>query len=85
MQYQFVKSLQRFDGDGAEKGYLSLFKKINSDGKHSISRKEWREYKKEDEPEVTSGKTRFRDVDENNNKKIGPGEFKKFYERLIKD
>ena len=27
---------------------------------------------------------RFRDIDENNNKKIGKGEFEKFYERLIK-
>ena len=45
----------------------------------------WREYKEEDEPEVTSGNMRFRDVDENNNQRIGKGEFKKFYERLIKD
>jgi len=28
---------------------------------------------------------KFRDVDENNNEKLGKGEFKKFYERLIKD
>ena len=72
------------DGD-EEKAHLPLFKQINSDGKNGISRKEWREYKKEDEPEVTSGNMRFRDVDENNNHKIGKGEFKKFYERLIKD
>ena len=72
------------DGD-EEKAHLPLFKRINSDGKNGISVKEWREYKKEDEPEVTSGNMRFRDVDENNNHKIGKGEFKKFYERLIKD
>jgi len=29
-----------------EKAYLPLFKKINSNGKNGISRKEWREYKK---------------------------------------
>jgi len=28
---------------------------------------------------------KFRDIDENNNKEIGKGEFEKFYERLIKD
>ena len=73
------------DGDGDEKGFLSLFKTINSDGKHSLSKKEWRENNKEDEPEVTSGKTRFRDADGNNNNRTCPGEFKKFYERLIKE
>ena len=71
-------------GDG-EEAYLPLFEQIDSNGNNSISREEWRKYKKEDEPEVTSGNMKFRDIDENNNKEIGKGEFEKFYERLIKD
>ena len=83
-KYSITYTTDDGDGDG-DGSYLRLFNTINSDGKNGISRKEWIEYKEEEEPEVASGNLKFRNVDENNNRRIGKGEFEKFYERLIKD
>ena len=50
-----------------------------------INRSKWRAWKKENDPQVSKGKTTFKTLDKNMDGKIGTGEFFKFYQRWIQD
>ena len=63
---------------------LSLFDNIDNNGNKKISNKEWKLYKKEQQPEVIKDKTTFSSVDRNKNKKISKKEFIIFFKRLKK-
>ena len=63
---------------------LELFYSISTDGEH-INRKTWSNWRKENKPAVTSGKTIFKAVDVTNDGKINQKEFYKFYIRLVKE
>ena len=43
----------------------------------------WRAWKNENDPQVSKGKTTFKNLDKNKNGKISSGEFFKFYKRWI--
>ena len=63
---------------------LSLFNNIDNNGNKKISKKEWKLYKEEQQPEVIKDKTTFSSVDRNKNKKISKKEFIFFFKRLKK-
>ena len=63
---------------------LSLFDNIDINGNKKISKKEWKLYKEEQQPEVIKGKATFSSVDRNKNKKISKKEFINFFIRLKK-
>ena len=50
-----------------------------------INRSKWRAWEKENDPQVSKGKTTFKTLDKNMDGKIGTGEFFKFYQRWIQD
>ena len=58
-----------------------IFREIN-EGK-AIKKSKWRAWKNENDPQVSKGKTTFKNLDKNNNGKISSGEFFKFYKRWI--
>ena len=58
-----------------------IFRQIN-EGK-AIKKSKWRAWKNENDPQVSKGKTTFKNLDKNNNGKISSGEFFKFYKRWI--
>ena len=60
-----------------------IFRQIN-EGK-AIKKSKWRAWKNENDPQVSKGKTSFKNLDKNNNGKISSGEFFKFYKRWIQD
>ena len=60
-----------------------IFREIN-EGK-AIKKSKWRAWKNENDPQVSKGKTTFKNLDKNNNGKISSGEFFKFYKRWIQD
>ena len=60
-----------------------IFRQIN-EGK-AIKKSKWIAWKNENDPQVSKGKTTFKNLDKNNNGKISSGEFFKFYKRWIQD
>ena len=60
-----------------------IFREIN-EGK-AIKKSKWRAWKNENDPQVSRGKTTFKNLDKNNNGKISSGEFFKFYKRWIQE
>ena len=60
-----------------------IFRGINEGRANKISK--WRAWKNENDPQVSKGKTTFKNLDKNNNGKISSGEFFKFYKRWIQD
>ena len=60
-----------------------IFRQIN-EGK-AIKKSKWIAWKNENDPQVSKGKTSFKNLDKNNNGKISSGEFFKFYKRWIQD
>ena len=60
-----------------------IFREINEGKAIKISK--WRAWKKKNDPQVSKGKTTFKNLDKNNNGKISSGEFFKFYKRWIQD
>ena len=60
-----------------------IFRGINEGRAIKISK--WRAWKNENDPQVSKGKTTFKNLDKNNNGKISSGEFFKFYKRWIQD
>ena len=63
---------------------LSLFDNIDNNGNKKISKKEWKLYIEEQQPEIIKDKTAFSSVDRNKNKKISKKEFIIFFKRLKK-
>ena len=61
----------------------AIYNTIN-DGK-PIKRSKWMAWEKENNPQVSKGKTTFKNLDKNSDDKIGTGEFFKFYQRWIQD
>ena len=60
-----------------------IFRQINEG--NAIKKSKWRAWKNENDPQVSKGKTTFKNLDKNNNGKISSGEFFKFYKRWIQD
>ena len=60
-----------------------IFRQINEG--NAIKKSKWRAWKNENDPQVSRGKTTFKNLDKNNNGKISSGEFFKFYKRWIQD
>ena len=60
-----------------------IFRQIN-EGK-AIKKSKWRAWKNENDPQVSKGKTTFKNLDKNNNGKISSGEFFKFHKRWIQN
>ena len=60
-----------------------IFREINEG--NAIKKSKWRAWKNENDPQVSKGKTTFKNLDKNNNGKISSGEFFKFYKRWIQD
>ena len=60
-----------------------IFRQIN-EGK-AIKKSKWRAWKNENDPQVSKGKTSFKNLDKNNNGKISSGEFFKFHKRWIQN
>ena len=60
-----------------------IFRGINEG--NAIKKSKWRAWKNENDPQVSKGKTTFKNLDKNNNGKISSGEFFKFYKRWIQD
>ena len=58
-----------------------IFRQINEG--NAIKKSKWRAWKNEHDPQVSKGKTTFKNLDKNNNGKISSGEFFKFYKRWI--
>ena len=58
-----------------------IFRGINEGRAIKISK--WRAWKNENDPQVSKGKTTFKNLDKNNNGKISSGEFFKSYKRWI--
>ena len=58
-----------------------IFRQINEG--NAIKKSKWRAWKNENDPQVSKGKTTFKNLDKNNNGKISSGEFFKFYKRWI--
>ena len=56
-----------------------IFRQINEG--NAIKKSKWRAWKNENDPQVSKGKTTFKNLDKNNNGKISSGEFFKFYKR----
>ena len=72
------------ESKGVENEALSLFDNIDINGNKKISKKEWKLYKEEQQPEVIKSKATFSSVDRNKNKKISKKEFIIFFIRLKK-
>ena len=51
----------------------------------AIKISKWRAWKKKNDPQVSKGKTTFKNLDKNNNGKISSGEFFKFHKRWIQN
>ena len=60
-----------------------IFRQINEG--NAIKKSKWIAWKNENDPQVSKGKTTFKNLDKNNNGKISSGEFFKFYKRWIQD
>ena len=60
-----------------------IFRQINEG--NAIKKSKWRAWKNENDPQVSRGKTTFKNLDKNNNGKISSGEFFKFYKRWIQN
>ena len=60
-----------------------IFRQINEG--NAIKKSKWIAWKNENDPQVSKGKTSFKNLDKNNNGKISSGEFFKFYKRWIQD
>ena len=60
-----------------------IFRQINEG--NAIKKSKWRAWKNENDPQVSKGKTTFKNLDKNNNGKISSGEFFKFYKRWIQN
>ena len=60
-----------------------IFRQINEG--NAIKKSKWRAWKNENDPQVSRGKTTFKNLDKNNNGKISSGEFFKFHKRWIQD
>ena len=60
-----------------------IFRGINEG--NAIKKSKWRAWKNENDPQVSKGKTTFKNLDKNNNGKISSGEFFKFYKRWIQN
>ena len=60
-----------------------IFREINEG--NAIKKSKWRAWKNENDPQVSRGKTTFKNLDKNNNGKISSGEFFKFYKRWIQN
>ena len=58
-----------------------IFRQINEG--NAIKKSKWRAWKNENDPQVSKGKTTFKNLDKNNNGKISSGEFFKFHKRWI--
>ena len=60
-----------------------IFRQINEG--NAIKKSKWRAWKNENDPQVSRGKTTFKNLDKNNNGKISSGEFFKFHKRWIQN
>ena len=60
-----------------------IFRQINEG--NAIKKSKWRAWKNENDPQVSKGKTTFKNLDKNNNGKISSGEFFKFHKRWIQN
>ena len=60
-----------------------IFRGINEG--NAIKKSKWRAWKNENDPQVSRGKTTFKNLDKNNNGKISSGEFFKFHKRWIQN
>ena len=60
-----------------------IFRQINEG--NAIKKSKWIAWKNENDPQVSKGKTSFKNLDKNNNGKISSGEFFKFYKRWIQN
>ena len=60
-----------------------IFRQINEG--NAIKKSQWRAWKNENDPQVSRGKTTFKNLDKNNNGKISSGEFFKFHKRWIQN
>ena len=60
-----------------------IFRQINEG--NAIKKSKWRAWKNENDPQVSKGKTTFKNLDKNNNGKISSGEFFKFRKRWIQN